>query len=243
MSRPSYLLSDLHLPTGPSPLRETFRKFLQGLAREAGVVYILGDLFEYWIGDDAGLQDYAEEVQALSALTASGVPVYFQHGNRDFLVGKTFCARTGVQLLPDPHCLDLAGKPALLAHGDLFCTADVSYQHWRRFSRNRVIQGIYLALPLFLRRRIAGSVRSQSDSQKQYKPGDIMDVSAAAIRAAFERHGTSLLIHGHTHRPAEHNYDIESQKCQRIVLADWRHDRCEALRVDADGIQRLTLSA
>lgn len=237
----TYLLSDLHLPTGPSKLRQVFRKFLEGRAREAAAVHILGDLFEYWIGDDAGLQDYGEETQALSALTASGVAVYFQHGNRDFLVGKTFQARTGVQLLPDPYRLNLASKSTLLSHGDLFCTDDVSYQRWRRFSRSPLTQGIYLALPLSLRRRIAGSVRAQSDAQKQYKPEDIMDVSIEAIRAAFQRHGVDRMIHGHTHRPAEHDYEVEGQKRQRIVLADWRPERCEVLRVTDAGIERIAL--
>ncbi len=237
----TYFISDLHLPPGPSKLRQVFRKFLEGQAREAGALYILGDLFEYWIGDDAGMQDYAEDVQALSTLTAAGVPVYFQHGNRDFLVGKAFCARTGVQLLPDPYRFDLAGSPALLSHGDPFCTADLGYQRWRRFSRNPLVQGIYLMLPLALRRRIAGRVRSQSDSQKQYKPEDIMDVSVEAIHAAFLRHGVSLLIHGHTHRPAEHRHEVNGRASQRIVLADWRPERCEALRVDIAGIQRIEL--
>ncbi len=237
----TYFASDLHLPPTASPLRDIFRDFLKGPARQAGALYILGDLFEYWVGDDAGLQNYAEEVQALSALTASGVPVYFQHGNRDFLVGKTFAARTGVQLLPDPYRLDLAGTQTLLSHGDPFCTADVSYQRWRRFSRKPLIQGIYLALPLALRRRIAGSLRSHSDAPKQYKPEDIMDVDIDAIHAAFRRHAVSWMIHGHTHRPAEHDYKIDDRKCQRIVLADWRPGRYEVLRADPTGIQRVTL--
>lgn len=239
----TYFISDLHLPPAASPLRDIFQSFLKGHAREAGALYILGDLFEYWIGDDAGLRDYAEEVQALSALTASGVAVYFQHGNRDFLVGKTFEARTGVKLLTEPYLLDLSSQQTLLSHGDLFCTGDVSYQRWRRFSRSPLVQGIYLALPLSLRRRIVGSVRAQSDTQKQYKPEDIMDVSIEAIRTAFQRHGVNRMIHGHTHRPAEHDYEIEGRKCQRIVLADWRPERCEVLRVDTAGIQRVKLSS
>lgn len=241
MTKPVYFISDLHLPTGPSKLRRVFRKFLEGPARQAQALYILGDLFEYWIGDDAGLQDYAEEVQALSALTASGIAVYFQHGNRDLLVGKTFAARTGVQLLPDPYRFDLEGEPVLLSHGDPFCTADVSYQRWRRFSRNPLVQGIYGALPLSLRRYIAGSIRSQSDSQKQTKPEDIMDVSNEAIHAAFQQHGVERMIHGHTHRPAEHRHHVHGRDCQRIVLADWRMERCEALRVDRHGFQRVEL--
>lgn len=242
MKPTSYLVSDLHLSPGASALGDVFRRFLAGPARAASAVYILGDLFEYWIGDDAGLAAYPAEVAALAELTRSGVPVYFQHGNRDFLVGDGFSRATGVRLLPDPHRLELAGTPTLLSHGDQYCTADVGYQRWRRFSRNPLAQAVYRRLPRSTRERIAGGVRAQSDSQKQYKPGDIMDVTDAAVRNAFEQSGADRLIHGHTHRPAEHRYEIAGRACERIVLADWRPDRCEALRVDGTGCERIALS-
>ena len=235
-------ISDLHLPAGASPLREAFAKFLAGPAREAAALYILGDLFEVWIGDDAGLREYSAERACLHALTGAGIPVFFQHGNRDFLVGADFAAATGVELLPDPLFVDLAGVPTLISHGDLFCTDDVGYQRWRSFSRRPAVQAVYRVLPLALRERIAGGIRSQSDAGKQAKPPEIMDVNDAAIRAAFSQHGAQRLIHGHTHRPADHDYDIGGHRCRRHVLADWHPGRCEALRVDASGVQRMIVA-
>jgi UDP-2,3-diacylglucosamine hydrolase len=235
------LISDLHLPVSASPLREAFARFLAGPARQASALYILGDLFEVWIGDDAGLAEYGVERACLRALTGAGVPVYFQHGNRDFLVGSDFAAATGVQLLPDPLKLDLGGVPTLISHGDLWCTDDVGYQRWRRFSRNRAAQAVYRRLPRGWREGIAGGVRSQSDAGKQAKPAEIMDVNDAAVRIAFSEQGVTRIIHGHTHRPAEHAYDIDGRRCERIVLADWHPGRREALKVDAAGVERIAL--
>ena len=234
-------LADLHLPMTPSRLREVFIEFCRGPARDAEEVYILGDLFEYWIGDDVGIGDNAAEVVALRQLSASGVRVFFLHGNRDFLIGERFAARTGVQLLNDPVVIELAGTPTLISHGDIFCTDDRAYQRWRRFCRNRFGQKIFLALPLALRARIAGRVRSTSLVQKRMKPDDIMDVNQDAIRAAFAAHGIARMIHGHTHRPAEHRYDEIAGRPERIVLADWRPERMEYLRADATGLRRVTL--
>ena len=235
-------VSDLHLPAGSSPLHEAFAKFLAGPAREAAALYILGDLFEYWVGDDAGLREYSVERSCLRALTAGGVPVFYQHGNRDFLVGRDFAAATGLQLLPDPFTTELHGVPTLISHGDLWCTDDVAYQRWRRFSRRPALQAVYRALPLSWRERIAGGIRAKSDAGKQYKPADIMDVSDAAIRQAFAQHGAERMIHGHTHRPADHRYDVGGRACVRHVLADWVPGRCEALQVDAGGVQRVMLA-
>ena len=232
-------ISDLHLPVEASPLRDAFARFLAGPARAASAVYILGDLFEVWIGDDAGLREYSVERACLRALTGAGVPVYFQHGNRDFLIGQDFAAATGVQVLADPLVLDLHGTPTLVSHGDLFCTDDAGYQRWRRLSRRPSVQAAYRALPLAWRERIAGGIRSHSDEGKQYKPAEIMDVNDAAIRAAFRRHGVTRMIHGHTHRPAEHDYDVDGRACRRWVLADWHPGRCEALQVDAAGVKRI----
>lgn len=235
------LLSDLHLPTGDSPLRDGFLKFLAGPARQARRVYILGDLFEYWIGDDVGLRDYAREAEALRALVRYGVPVYFQRGNRDFLVGRMFCEATGVQLLDDPVVADLEGRQVLLSHGDLFCTDDRSYQRWRRFARNPVVQWLFLRLPLSRRLRIAGGLRSRSHEHKHYKPEDIMDVSPRAVDAVLRRYAVAELIHGHTHRPAEHALELDGKKARRVVLADWNSGRMEYLRLDASGQRRLTV--
>lgn len=233
------LLSDLHLPAKASPLRDAFAAFIEGPALKAESVYLLGDIFEYWIGDDAGLQTYAREVAALAALTVRGVPVYFMHGNRDFLVGDEFAQITGATLLHDPHRVDFYGIPTLLSHGDVFCTDDVGYQRWRRFSRNPLAQWIYRRLPRARREKIAGGLRSQSSEHKRYKAEDIMDVNAGAIRKAFDVSGARRLIHGHTHRPAEHRDEMPGS--ERIVLADWRPERREYLSIAPDGWQRVLL--
>lgn len=228
------LLSDLHLPPAPSPLRETFLRFLQGPARQAHAVYLLGDLFEYWIGDDAGLDAYPAEVRALRALAERGVKLYALHGNRDFLLGKRFCQAAGLTLLPDPWVGMLEGTPTLLSHGDLYCTDDVSYQRWRRISRQPLVQWLYLRLPRARRERIAGGIRNDSTASQQTKPPEIIDVHPAAIEAAFRRHTVNRIIHGHTHRPAVHATSGQ----ERIVLADWRAHHCEYLELNPRGYTR-----
>jgi UDP-2,3-diacylglucosamine hydrolase len=230
-------ISDLHLPVTASPLREAFARFLAGPAREAGALYILGDLFEVWIGDDDGLSEYSVERACLRALTAAGVPVYFQAGNRDFIVGDAFTAATGVQRLADPLKLDLYGVPTLISHGDLWCTDDVPYQRWRRVSRHPATLAVFRKLPRAWRERIAGAARADSAARKRMTAAEIMDVNDGVIRQAFRDHGVARMIHGHTHRPATHDYEIDNRRCQRWVLADWQPERCEALRVDASGIR------
>lgn len=232
-------LSDLHLPTQPSPLREGFLRFLAGPAQEATAVYILGDLFEVWIGDDVGLRDFAPEAAALRQLTHRGVAVFYQHGNRDFMVSRQFFAATGIQLLKDPVVVQIDGRPTLLSHGDLYCTDDIGYQRWRKISRLGWLQSIARNLPLALRYRIAGGIRSQSAEKKQMKPVEIMDVNLHAIEQAFREHAVPCLIHGHTHRPAVHELQVDGHRCERIVLADWRPERMEILRADASGFTRL----
>lgn len=232
------LLSDLHLPTNASPLREAFLRFCQGPARTAQQVFILGDLFESWIGDAVGLKDYAPEISALRALSRAGVKIKLIHGNRDFLLGRDFSRVTGVKLLPDLVSVELGGQPTLLAHGDTFCTDDLGYQRWRKFSRHPLAQWLFLRLPVSCRLRIAGGLRGGSNKAKSNKAQAIMDVNAAAITAAFASQGTSQLIHGHTHRPAEHLHPVDGRDCTRIVLADWRPERIEWLRCDAEGCRR-----
>lgn len=223
-------------------MRERFVSFLEGPAREAQAVYILGDLFEYWIGDDVGLEVYAREVSALAALTTGGTPVFFQHGNRDFLVGKAFAHRTGVQLLGDPMVVELHGVRTLISHGDLFCTDDRGYQRWRRFSRSALAQWIYHRLSRARREKIAGGLRSDSDAAKRNKPDAIMDVNLGAVTEAMDRAGVTRLIHGHTHRPAEHRVNLAAGPGERVVLADWRAERTEVLRLSAQGLLRQALS-
>ncbi len=234
------LLADLHLPlpvAGKASLfSEAFLRFCAGPAHSAQRVFILGDLFETWIGDDLGLVDYPQEVAALKALTDSGVAVYTQIGNRDFLLGAAFAKATGSQALPDESVQTLAdGVPTLLAHGDQYCTEDLPYQRWRRFSRNRLAQWLFLKLPPERRRRIAGGLRNGSTTAKRAKASDIMDVTPAAIEAAFHRRAVQRMIHGHTHRPAEHLHTVDGQRSQRLVLADWRPERLEVLEVSPRG--------
>lgn len=241
-SAAALLLSDLHLPDSPSPLRETFLRFLQGPARAAAEVYILGDLFETWIGDDCGLDAYAPEVAALEAATQAGAKIWFQHGNRDFLVGDRFARRTGVRLLPDPAIVELAGEPTLLSHGDRFCTGDRAYRRWRRVSRSRAVQRAFAALPRRWRERIAGTARARSQRhQAQTRNAGILDASEAAVRAQFVASGVARIVHGHTHRPAVHPYRIGTLAAERIVLADWRPRHCEYLEIGPAGMRRILL--
>ena len=216
-------------------------RFLAGPARQAQAVYILGDLFEVWIGDDVGLRDYAPETAALRALTQSGVPVYFQHGNRDFMVGAQYLKHTGLRLLQDPLVVGVAGQPTLLSHGDLYCTDDRNYQKYRRVSRLGWVQFIARNLPLRLRERIASGIQSKSAALKQVKAAEIMDVNAQAIEQAFAASGVARLIHGHTHRPAEHVLQVQGRRCERIVLADWRLERMEFLKATPQGLDRCTV--
>ncbi|MDP3294858.1 MAG: UDP-2,3-diacylglucosamine diphosphatase [Nevskia sp.] len=234
-----FLLSDLHLPNTPSPLRERFLAFLAGPARQAAAVYILGDLFEVWIGDAEGLADYQPEAAALRALRDSGVKLYYQHGNRDFMLGKAFAKAAGLEILPDPVVVALAGEPTLLSHGDIWCTDDLPYQRWRRFSRNPIAQFIYRRLPRAWRQKVAGTARGDGTRNK---PAAILDVNAEAIREAFSTHGVARIIHGHTHRPTLHVLEVDGRRVERLVLADWRPEHCEYLQVDADGWQRRTLT-
>lgn len=232
-SGPVLLLSDLHLPASASPLRETFLRFLAGPAMEAASVYILGDLFEVWIGDDVGLATYVEEARALRRLTESGVAVHLQRGNRDFLLGRRFSQATGVVLLDDPVLVELFGVRTLLSHGDQWCTDDVGYQRWRAFAHHGRAQAAFLSLPRRLRAGIATRLRQRSRSATRAKPAAIMDVDASAIAHAFVASGAQRIIHGHTHRPAEHLSHYGRRTLERIVLADWSAARCEYLRCTA----------
>ena len=218
----SLFVSDLHLSEERPEANERFIAFVEGTAREAAALYVLGDLFEYWIGDD----DLGEPFNAVMAgffagLVRSGVPVFLMHGNRDFLMGERFCRATGAQLLADPAVVDLGGVKTLLMHGDTLCTDDLDYQGWRRTARSPAWQQEFLSQPLEARRRTVGALRDKSREVIQAKPAEIMDVSDDAVRDAFRRHGVTRLIHGHTHRPGHHEHDVDGRRCERLVLPDW----------------------
>ena len=216
------LISDLHLTEERPEANERFIALLEQKGRAADALYILGDFFEYWIGDD----DLAEPFNAVIAsllkdLGKRGVPVYLMHGNRDFLIGEGFCTATGARLLQDPTVLDIAGIKTLLMHGDTLCTDDVDYQAWRRKARDPAFQAAFLAKPLDERRHQVHQMREKSKQVVQEKTAEIMDVNDEAVRAALRSHGVRRLIHGHTHRPGRHAIDVDGQRCERWVLPDW----------------------
>lgn len=214
-------VSDLHLdPTRPITTT-LFLDFLARQARQAEACYILGDLFEAWIGDDDDTELGRVVVNALRSLADSGVPVYFLHGNRDFLIGPRFASESGIQLLPETEVIDLYGEPVLLLHGDTLCTDDVDYQAFRAQVRNPVWQARLLEQPLAQRRALAGQLRETSRQALQLKATDITDVNPAAVNQALRAHGVRRMIHGHTHRPAIHEWTLEKLPVRRAVLGDW----------------------
>jgi len=236
-------ISDLHLDPERPEITRLFGQFLESEAREAQALYILGDLFEAWIGDDDDAPLAQEVAGSLRALHDAGVRVYFIHGNRDFLLGHAYAARAGMRLLPDPSVIMLHGEPVLLMHGDTLCTDDVAYQAFRAQSRAPGWREAMLAQPLAVRRALAGQARTTSQAHQQaLKTGDrarfetITDVSPQTVESTFIRYGINTLIHGHTHRPAVHQVQAGDAQCTRIVLGDW-YEQGSVLRVDAEGWQ------
>jgi UDP-2,3-diacylglucosamine hydrolase len=228
-------ISDLHLKPEAPRLAAILGDLLRGPAAESDALYVLGDLFDAWPGDDDLADPFnAPVVAAFRALTERGVPLYLQHGNRDFLLGEAFAAATGGALLPEEIVVDLAGTPTLLLHGDQLCTDDIAYQQFRKQVRNPLWQKQLLEQPLPVRKALARQLREGSDAAKAGKSMDIMDVNAEAVVAAFRRHGVTRMVHGHTHRPDRHRHEVDGTPRERIVLADWR-DRGAYLRLDAGG--------
>jgi UDP-2,3-diacylglucosamine hydrolase len=217
-----FLISDLHLCDARPDINRVFFEFLRGEARDADALYILGDLFEYWAGDDDLGDPFNHSVAAaLAEYSRSGIPLKFMHGNRDFLLDGQFAKDCGGTLLEDPHALDLFGTPTVLMHGDTLCTDDVDYQTFRLQVRNPGWQKGFLALPLEQRKRQIEAVRQTSESEKMRKAPEIMDVNQAAVEDALRKHAYPRLIHGHTHRPARHVHRVDGRTCERWVLADW----------------------
>lgn len=217
-------ISDLHLNERQPTVTEGFFRFLRDRAQGVEALYILGDFFDAWIGDDDRSELSTAVAQALSALAESGTRIYLMHGNRDFLIGNEFARACGAELLPDPSVINLYGRPALLMHGDSLCTRDAEYMAFRRRVRSPQWQAEVLSLPLDKRRELAAHMRSQSQSMNSNKAQDIMDVTPREVEKAMRKEGTDLLIHGHTHRPARHPLDLNGQPGERIVLGDW-HER------------------
>jgi UDP-2,3-diacylglucosamine hydrolase len=232
---PTLFLSDLHLSPARPALVAAFRAFCAGPARAAAGVYILGDLFDDWIGDDQLREPLAAEVAAaLKAVTAAGVAVGVVTGNRDFLLRDGFADAAGSTLLSAPLVVNVAGTPTVLLHGDELCTADRGYQRLRRITHNPRWQRRFLALPYAFRRGVASWLRGRSRAATSGKPETIMDVDASAVEAAFRDAGVVRMIHGHTHRPARHHLVVDGRECERFVLADW-YQRGTYLEFDATG--------
>jgi len=219
-----------------------FLRFLSDRARQAQALYILGDLFEAWIGDDDDDPTCLGIIGALKAASDSGIAIQIQQGNRDFLLGNRFAAASGACLLPDPCALTLPGRSFILTHGDALCTGDAEYQTFRREVRTPGWQSAFLAKPLAERRALAAHLRQISAQNKKQKDAALMDLDQKATEDFIREHGYATLIHGHTHRPAMHQHLVDGVSVERWVLADWQEDRGEALAWDGKTLQRLKLS-
>jgi UDP-2,3-diacylglucosamine hydrolase len=238
----SLFISDLHLSAERPHITRLFFAFLRDTAQRANALYILGDLFDSWVGDDNLDEPLNREVvAALRALSESRTPLYLMHGNRDFLFGKKFAEACEAQLLPDPTLIDLFGTPTLLMHGDLLCTDDVAYQNFRAKVRHPLVQALFRMQPLSLRKRLIGKLRSASESAKSGKSEVIMDVSPATVQQVLREHGYPRLIHGHTHRPARHLHDVNGRQCERWVLSDW-YEGGSYLLCDSEGCRSIVVN-
>lgn len=224
-------VSDLHLHESHPEVTRGFYHFLQNQAAKADELYILGDFFDVWIGDDDDQPLVAEVASELHKISDLGVGIYLMHGNRDFLMGEKFAAACGAQLIPDPHLIDLNGRPTLLMHGDSLCTRDEGYMAFRAMVRSEKWQSEFQAQPLAVRRKIAQDLRERSKSMNSSKAEDIMDVTPTEVIKVMESAGTDLLIHGHTHRPERHPLTVNGKSAERIVLGDW-HDQGWCLRAE-----------
>jgi len=234
-------ISDLHLDAGEPETIQRFVRFVETEARAARALYILGDLFEAWVGDDEDDARLAPIQAALADLTRAGVPCSLMHGNRDFLIGPQFCAATGCRLLGDYERVDLYGRTVLLTHGDLLCTDDTRYMSLRGTLRNPAWQRDFLGKPLAERRKIAADLRQLSAAEIAAKSYDIMDVNQTTVENVMREHGVSLLLHGHTHRPAIHRFDLDGRPAVRIVLGAW-YEHASILRWDERGYRLETLA-
>jgi UDP-2,3-diacylglucosamine hydrolase len=228
-------ISDLHLAADTPEANDSLLKFLRETAPAADALYVLGDLFEYWVGDDMLTQPFERKIAAaFRTLVDSGVPVYFMHGNRDFLIGRRFARASGMKILRDPTLVDLYGSPTLLMHGDTLCTDDVDYLKWRKKARNPIAQWLFLTKPFAKRLDVARDMRRKSEQSKKVKSMSIMDVAPQAVEDTLREHAYPRLIHGHTHRPARHEHTLDGRNCERWVLADW-YDHGAYLSCDATG--------
>ncbi|AEP29588.1 UDP-2,3-diacylglucosamine diphosphatase [Brumicola nitratireducens] len=227
----TYFISDLHLSADRQDINNCLFHFLQTEAIHADALYILGDLFEVWIGDD-NVTPFSESIAAALKSLSATVPIYFIHGNRDFAIRQAFADRAGMTILPEQYVIDLYGRRALLMHGDELCTRDLEYQKFRKKSRSWWWPRLMLLLPLKIRQKIANDGRETSKNNQKQLTAEIMDVTQSEVELAMQRHNVDLLIHGHTHRPNVHKFYVNNKPMKRIVLGDW-YDQGSILIADA----------
>lgn len=236
-------ISDLHLCASRPHITDAFLQFISREAKTAKALYILGDLFEYWAGDDDIEDDFNQQIiQGFKALASSGVAIYLMHGNRDFLIAQAFCQAAHIQLINDPTLIDLYGTATLLSHGDALCTDDVTYQQFRSQVRDEKWRVNFLSQPLKVRKAQIEAIRLRSEQEKSSKSATIMDVNAEAVSQLLrEHHYPRLLIHGHTHRPNQHQQLVDGNASTRWVLGDW-YEQGSYLICDASGCRSVSLS-
>jgi len=236
-------ISDLHLCASRPHITSAFLQFLSSDAKSAKALYILGDLFEYWAGDDDVEDDFNKQIiQGFKQLASSGIFIYLMHGNRDFLITDDFCKAAHIHLINDPTLIDLYGNTALLSHGDALCTDDVTYQQFRTQVRNKQWQSEFLSQPLQARKSQIEAIRLRSEQEKSNKSAAIMDVNPDAVSQLLKEYKhPSLLIHGHTHRPNQHQLLVEGKTTTRWVLGDW-YEQGSYLICDASGCRSVNLN-
>jgi len=228
------LISDLHLQESDPQTTQAYLSLLTTEAKSTDALYILGDFFEFWIGDDDNSSFNQQIKTALKQLRDTGVPVYFMRGNRDFFIGERFMHETGCQLLSDPTVVDIYATPVILSHGDILCTQDRRHLTFRRLTNVPILRWLFLSLPLALRKKIGQKVRDHSKARTSTLAANIMDVSADAVEAILRQHKTGCLIHGHTHRPKIHEIIVDDIRSKRIVLGAW-HQQASFLKWYRDG--------
>ncbi len=227
-------ISDLHLDAGRPEIAAQLLAFLKGEAADADALYILGDLFETWVGDDDPNPHFAIVKNAIRKLVSRRVPVYFMHGNRDFAIGEKFAEETGVIILPDPYVVELYGENVLLSHGDAYCTDDVQYQTIRKMTRDPAWLAMMLKKPLQERIALAAHSRAASSARASTLNEKITDVNQGAIEQALREANVNTMLHGHTHRPATHRFTVDGEPASRIVLGDW-YEQGSVVRWDKNG--------
>jgi len=239
-------ISDLHLQEDRPQLTQGFLNFLEQQAPNAEVLYILGDFFDVWIGDDAMTPFHHSIASALQQCAEQGTKIYLMHGNRDFALGQDFCRQAGCTLLPDPCVITPFGEPLLLMHGDLLCTDDLAYQRMRRVFRNPLVNFILRNTPISFRQKIASKTRKTSQAQTRMKAENIIDANPQAILDYMQEHQVKTLIHGHTHRPALHHHPINHKgqviQGQRYVLGDWGDHQGWKLQVTPEDLELLAFN-